>query len=298
MGWHTTPDLAAFRRVASGYLHARGAEGTLLLTAARQGRGDRPMYGWWESPDGSEVRGAFLHDAPAPLLIVGNTPELAAGLAAVLHQARRPVTGVDATPAAADAFAAAWGARTSTAARLRRHVKVYWMIGPLPDIEGPHGRARIATKEDWPLLVDGLRACDAETGDFRQPPEELAGDLLGYQGAVFWEVGGQAVALGTFTRPVENAVRVARVYTPRSVRHRGFAVAVTVAAGRAALARPGVREVLLISDRPSPVRRARGLGYELASERVELSFGPATGPMQRLTGPMARLRGGPAGRLS
>ena len=65
---------------------------------------------------------------------------------------------------------------------------------------------------------------------------------------------------------------------------------VTVAASRLALASPGVREVLLISDRTSPVRRAQALGYQLASERVQLSFGPPTGPMHRLTGPMARLR--------
>jgi len=292
MGWLTTSDPVAFRRAAEGYLHARGAEGILLLGALCGVRGEQPLHGWYASHDGAEIRGAFLHDTPTPLLIVGGAPELAAALASVLYQARRQVGGVDATPQAADAFAAAWAPRTGMAARLRRHVNVYRWAGPQPDAEGPSGLARLATPDDRPLLVDWLRATVTETGDFSWRPEDVAEDLLAYNGAILWEVNGEAVALGTFTRPVEGAVRLAHIYSPRSVRHHGFAAAVTVATTRAALARSEVREVLLISDRTSPVRRAAGLGYELASERVELSFSPPTGPLPRLTGPLARLRGG------
>lgn len=291
MGWLTTSDLGELRQAAEGYLHAKGAEGTLLLTAALSVRAEQPLLGWWVSPDGTEVRAAFVHDTPSPLMIVGGIPELAAMLAPLLYQARRHVIGVDATLEAADAFAAAWAPRTGTAARLRRHVKVYRWAGSSLDSEGPHGRARLATPADWQLLVGWLRELGTETADFSRPPEDTARELLGYEGAVFWEVDGHVVALGTFTRPVGHAVRVGPVYTPSSVRHRGFAAAVTVATSRMALARPEVDEVLLISDRTRPVRRAQSLGYELAGERVELSFGPPTGPLPRLTGPLARLRG-------
>jgi hypothetical protein len=291
MGWLTTADLAQFRMAADAYLKNRGAEGTLLLTAARAIKGEQPLFGWWATPDGAEVRGAVLHDTPGSLLIVGRVPEFAAALAPVLHRLGRQVCGVDATPESADAFAAAWTQRTGLAARLHRHVKVYRMAGPLPDVEGPAGRARVATPQDTPLLVDWLRAFGTETGDFARSPEDAAQGLLGYGGAIFWEADGRVVALATLTRPVEHAVRIVVVYTPRSVRHRGFASAVTVAASRAALARDEVREVLLISDRTSPLRRAHSLGYEMASERVQVKFGPPTGPMPRLTGPLTRLRG-------
>src|SRR5215469_1292899 len=289
MGWLTTTDLGEFRRAADGYLRSRGAERTLLLRAAWNVRGEQPLFGWCESPDGAEVRGAFLHDTPSPLLLAGGVPELAA----VLHQLRRSVSGVDATPGAADAFAAAWTQRTGQAARLHRHVNIYRLAGPSPSPEvlrGPVGRARPATDGDLPLLISWLRESMSETGDFSQSPDEMAKDLLCYGGAVLWEVDGHSVALGAITRPVEESVRVELVYTPHAVRHRGFAAAVTVAAGRLALASPGVREVLLISDRTSPVRRVEALGYQLASERVQLSFGPPTAPMHRLTGPLARLR--------
>jgi hypothetical protein len=291
MGWLTTSNVDEFRLAAGSYLDSRGAEGILLLTAARAIRGEQPLFGWWASPGGAGVRGAFLHDIPASLLIVGRVPEFAAALAPALHRLGRDVSGVDATPEAADAFAAAWSQRTGLAARLHRHVKVYRMSGPMPDMEGPAGRARVATQEDAPLLVDWLRAYGTETGDFARSPEDAASGLLGYGGAIFWEADGRAVALATLTQPVEHAVRIEVVYTPHSVRHHGFAAAVTVAASRAAMAREEVREVLLISDRTSPMRRAHSMGYEMASERVRLKFGPQTGPMPRLTGPLARLRG-------
>jgi hypothetical protein len=291
MGWLTTSDPAQFHLAADAYLKNRGAEGTLLRTAAREIQGKRPLFGWWVTPDGAEVRGAFLHDPPASLLIAGRVPELAAALAPVLHRLGREVCGVDATPEAADAFAAAWTQRTGLAARLHRHLKVYRMAGPLAGMEGPPGRARAATPEDMPLLVDWLRAFGTETGDFIRSPEDVARGLLGYGGAIFWEADGDVVALATLTRPVERAVRIAVVYTPQSLRHHGFAAAVMVAASHAALARDEVCEVLLISDRTSPMRRVHSLGYEMASERVQLKFGQPTGPMPRLTGPLTRLRG-------
>ena len=289
MCWQTTRDLNKFLMAADGYLRSQGAEGILLLTAARGCRGEQPLFGWWavaQAPD--DVRGAFVHDPPSPLVIVGRVPEIAAGIAAVLYRGRA-ISGVDASMEAADAFAAAWGHRTGLAARLHRHTKVYRMGPSLPDPEGPTGGTRVATIADRALLVDWVRAFGTETGDFSPAPEKLADDLISYGGAIFWEADGVAVALATLTRPVENAVRISMVYTPHSVRHQGYSGAVTVAASRAALANPAVREVLLISDRTSPVRRASDLGYELAGERVLLTFGAPTGPMPRLTGPLVRL---------
>ena len=83
------------------------------------------LYGWWEPPDGSGPRGAFLHDPAVPLLIAGRTPEMAAALAGTLAKMGRPVCGVDAPVEAADAFAAAWSQRSRAAIRVHRHCRVY-----------------------------------------------------------------------------------------------------------------------------------------------------------------------------
>jgi predicted GNAT family acetyltransferase len=322
MGWCTTQDLDRFLTEAGGYLSSRAAENMLLLAAAqaagdghqdarpagapaRQPNAGQPddreaeaagpgsLFGWWEPPDGGGTRGAFLHDPAEPLLIAGRAPETAASLAAALARAGRSVCGVDASAEAADAFAAAWSQRAGVATRVHRHSLVYRLsqapaapeTGP-----GPTGRLRTATEADRPLLVAWLTAFSAEVGELTGAPEATADELLGYGGAVFWEAGGQPVAMATVTRPVMRTVRITMMYTPPEHRHSGYAVAVTLAVSHAELARRA-SEVVLITDSNRPHRQAAQLGYELIGERAVLRFGPATGSMPRLpTGPLPRLR--------
>ncbi len=267
-----------------------------------------PLFGWWEPPDGGGTRGAFLHDPAEPLLIAGRAPETAASLAAALARAGRSVCGVDASAEAADAFAAAWSQRAGVATRVHRHTLVYRLAGaaaaPGPAEAsqapraprapqtgpGPTGQLRTATEADRPLLVAWLTAFSAEVGQLTGVPEASADELLGYGGAVFWEAGGQPVAMATVTRPVMRTVRITMMYTPPEHRHNGYAVAVTLAVSRAELARRA-SEVVLITDSNRPHRQAAQLGYELIGERAVLRFGPATGSIPRLpTGPLPRLR--------
>jgi hypothetical protein len=328
MGWCTTHDLDRFLTEAGSYLSSRAAENMLLLAATqsvgdadqdarpagarRGGRhdahpgqpGDRaaettgpgPLFGWWEPPDGGGTRGAFLHDPGEPLLIAGRAPETAASLAAALARAGRSVCGVDASAEAADAFAAAWSQRAGVATRVHRHTLVYRLAeapraprAPRTGL-GPTGRLRTAAEADRPLLVAWLTAFSAEVGELTGAPEATADELLGYGGAVFWEAGGQPVAMAAVTRPVMRTVRITMMYTPPEHRHNGYAVAVTLAVSHAELARRA-SEVVLITDSNRPHRQAAQLGYELIGERAVLRFGPATGSIPRLpTGPLPRLR--------
>ena len=325
MGWSTTHDLDRFLTEAGGYLSSRAAENMLLLTAAQaagdthqdahpvgaRGGGRRgahtkqapdreaetidpaPLFGWWEPPDGGGTRGAFLHDPAEPLLIAGRAPETAASLAGALARAGRSVCGVDASAEAADAFAAAWSQRAGVATRVHRHSLVYRLAGAPPAPQtgpGLTGRLRTATEEDRPLLVAWLTAFAAEVGELTGDPKATADELLGYGGAVFWEAGGQPVAMTAVTQPVMRTVRITMMYTPPEHRHNGYAVAVTLAVSHAELARRA-SEVVLITDSNRPHRQAAQLGYELIGERAVLRFGPATGSIPRVaTGPFPRLR--------
>jgi hypothetical protein len=245
MGWCTTSDHDRFAAAAGGYLRSRAAENTMLLSAAiavgsgRQSQvvgqpsgpprppagpagGDgEVLYGWWEPPDGSGPRGAFLHDPAVPLLIAGRTPEMAAALAGALGKMGRPVCGVDAPVEAADAFAAAWSQRSRAAIRVHRHFRIYRLTadaaaanaaagGPIgtgpagaapagagldgsagwppPPTPGSAGRLRLVTAADRGLLIDLLVAYGIEAGERIASPPQVADDLISYGGAVLWEV--------------------------------------------------------------------------------------------------------------
>jgi alkylhydroperoxidase family enzyme len=324
MGWCMTSDLDRFQAMAGGYLRSRPAENTLLLSAAQNAQDaqhaqdvqDAParqeaqaagspglLFGWWDPPDGSGPRAAFLHDQSAPLLVAGRAPETAAALAAALSRTGRGVRGVDAPAGAADAFAAAWSQRAGVGVQVHSRSRVYRLAGaaPEPYQMGPAGRYRVATTADRPLLVKWLRAFGAEVGELAAAPEADADDLLSFGGAALWEAEGRPVAMATTTRPVVGTVRMSIVYTPPEKRHAGYATAVMLAASRAALAgRAGggeISEVVLITDTNSPDRQASRLGYQLIGERAVLRFGPPTGPIPRVqTGPMARVTTGPLPR--
>jgi GNAT superfamily N-acetyltransferase len=322
MGWYMTTDLDRFLAAAGDYLKSRAAENALLLSAAQTAHdaldsraagaahvagdgqpadeaatGPGPLFGWWDPPDGSGPRGAFLHDPSVPLLIAGRAPETAAALAASLAREGRFVSGVDGPASAADAFAAAWSQRAGLAIRVHGHSRVYRLAQTAPAETGPAGRFRIATAADRALLVAWLRAFGTEVGELTGSPEADADDLLGYGGAAFWEAAGHPVAMAAVTRPVARTVRISMLYTPPERRRNGYAAAVMLAVSRAALA-DHMREVVLITDENSPQRLASRLGYELIGERAVLRFGPPTGPQPRLaTGPQPRLATGPQPRL-
>lgn len=368
MGWCTTADLDRFATAAGGYLTARAAENTLLLSAAHAARsgwrargarqppgtvgpgdpdgpdgpggpggatagtarrgaapnGVSPLFGWWEPPDGSGPRGAFLHDPTVPLLIAGRTPEMAAALAALLAKTGRPVCGVDAPVDAADAFAAAWHQRAGTTVRVHRSCRVYRLVPATAgafESPGPSGRLRVATAADLELLAGWLAACATEAAARIGSPQDLARELIGYGGAVFWDVPQRAsrlreaaqflagphhrepgshhdvayqpVAMVVLTRPVAGTVRVSMVYTLPERRRNGYAAAVTFAASRAALdgTAPGcpapdrqrpVTQVVLITDGSRPDRMVSRLGYQLVDERAVFRFGPPTSPQPQL----------------
>jgi len=303
MSWCTTTDLDRFAAAAGGYLRSRAAENTLLLSAAEAGRagipdgtspvgplgvasgavpngtvpnGVGPLFGWWEPADGAGPRGAFLHDPRRPLLIAGRAPEMAVALAALLAKTGRPVCGVDAPVDAADAFAAAWRQRAGTDVRVHGSCRLYRLLpagAGAVEAPGPAGRLRVATPADTALVTEWLTAFAAEAGERISSPRDLAGDLIGDGGAVFWEIphrvsrlsqaaqllappyhrdtnhrdtqlretgphedpGYQPVAMAALTRPVAGMVRVSMVYTRPDRRRSGYATAVTFAASRAAL---------------------------------------------------------------
>jgi hypothetical protein len=160
MGWCTTFDLDRFAAAAGGYLRARAAENTLLLSAAQAAltaresqdgwrtqvtgqpagaSGPGLLCGWWEPPDGGEPRGAFVHDPPVPLLISGKAPEMAAALAAALAKIGRAVCGVDAPTEVADAFAAAWSQRAGAAVRAHKNCRVYRLAPVVQAAPAPQG---------------------------------------------------------------------------------------------------------------------------------------------------------------
>lgn len=276
MGWCTTSNLDEFLATAGDFLQTKPAENALLLTKAhdlREHPHTEAVFGWFEARDGL-IKGAFLNTPPVPMMLGGVAPEVAASLVGTLAPQPMLVRGVQASAAAADAFAAAWTRRTGTTARTQQHSRLFRLAEKVPDLEGPEGRSRVAGDCDRPSLVSWLADFARETGELTGAPEAAADDLLSYGGATFWEDCNKPVSLATVTRPVASMVRISIIYTPPEFRHHGYAPAVVTAVCQAAID-GGADEVLLIAGLASPINSTlrQRLGFEPAGERVVLSFG-------------------------
>ena len=290
MGWQATGDVTEFLAVTGYFLRAERARNTVILSVTESMRANRaragaprapgtpgdpgrsPLFGWLT--DGTaQVRGAFMHTPPFPVMLTAVPAEAAADLAATTLQGR-PVAGVNSYEEAASAFAAAWRKRTAGRVHVHRRMRLYRLAELSWPDPAPDGAPRVAGEDDVPLMAQWFSAFAREVDDMGGEDQEAAvRDRVGYGGLTVWEAGGAPAALAGVTRPVAGMVRVGPVYTPPDLRGRGYASAVTAEVSRAALA-AGAGEVLLYTDLANPVSNSvyQRIGYRDVEDRVVLSF--------------------------
>jgi RimJ/RimL family protein N-acetyltransferase len=284
MAWQLTEDLDTFLTTAGGFLRARPAANTIMLTATELLRakgagayGDViPVFGWLASSDGS-VAGAFMHTPPFPMVLTEMPDAAAAELAADLAGRGHQAPGVNAMPAPGAAFAAAWQERTGQPTHIGMRMRLYELGTLLPPDPAPPGTARTADATDRDLLLEWLNAFQDEA----QPAgpnesERVVNDRVGWGGLVFWEHEGRPVSLAGRNRPAAGQARLGPVYTPPDLRGRGFGGAATAAITQAALD-DGADGVVLFTDLDNPTSNTlyQRLGYRPISDWAVIRFGTA-----------------------
>jgi predicted GNAT family acetyltransferase len=275
MAWHSTDSVDEFHRVAGDFLRSRPVEHTVPLTLVDTLRirgphyygADDPIFGWWQA-DGP-VCGAFLRTPPYPLYVtaapaVSELVELLAG---------RPLPGVNAVAGDAEAFAGAWRQRTGAGVQPGAKFRLY-RLGDLTPPPSPPGAPRVAEAGDRDLLIAWMAALHTEIGEVgARDMAELVDDKLSYGGLTLWEVDGAPVSMAGGSRQEAGMVRVMAVYTPKNVRGRGYAGAVTSEVSRAALD-AGAEHVVLFTDLANPTSNAlyQRLGYRPIEDRAVMEF--------------------------
>jgi GNAT superfamily N-acetyltransferase len=269
MAWFLGADPDDFLGAAGGFLRSRAAEHTILLVAAETARakgpaasgGGPPLFGWWQppGPPGSAIAAAFLHTPPYPVVLTSMAADVATQLAGLLAARGRQASGVNADVTAGRAFASAWHRLTGDAVQVRMRSRLYRLSGLRPP--------------DRSLLISWCEAFHREADPGPEDTELMVDDRLSHGGLTLWEAAGQPVSLAGLSRPAVGQVRVGPVYTPPSLRGRGYGGAVTWAVSRAALD-AGITDVLLFTDLANPTSNAlyQRLGYQPVSDSTVWSF--------------------------
>ncbi len=281
MPWFLSDSLPEYSATVGGLLSRRPAQHTIMLGAIETLRAAgaqafgavAPLFGWCQGTDG-EVSAAFLHTPPFPVALTSVPAAVAADLAQALAARPRTVQGVNADPAAAEAFARAWHELTGDAIELHMQTRLY-ELGELrwPD-PPPPGQARVAGPADRSLLIAWSEAFHREAQSGPENLVSMVDDRLSHRGLTLWEDAGQPVSMAGLTRPAGGQVRVGPVYTPPGLRGKGYAGGVTCVVSQAARD-AGADRVLLFTDLANPTSNAlyQRLGYEPVEDRAVWLFG-------------------------
>jgi hypothetical protein len=181
MSWTISEDLTAFERAATAFLRARAMENSVPITvaAALRRRGpdaygtQPPLFGWWRPDDGSAVAAAFIRTPPHPPLLPRGELTAARELAAA-WPAQAPPPGVRGDRESAEAFGAAWHARTGAEVTVERTMRLYRLGRLIPRDPAPPGRARVCRLDLCGVAAPGTHACRVVVGR-RLPQLPLGG---------------------------------------------------------------------------------------------------------------------------
>ncbi|WP_370369735.1 GNAT family N-acetyltransferase [Catenulispora sp. GP43] len=270
-----TADIDEFETAAGAFLHADPVRNTVLLTVVATLRtsgattysDSPPLFGWYGD---STAQAVFLRTPPMPPIVSDAPVAALQELVGVLDG----VSGVRGPAEGLKVFAEAWHAATGRLAEVVSNRRLFRLAELTPPEPAPPGSARLVTEADRELLVEWFTAFGEDVGEAaggdvaRSVDRRLAnGELL------LWEVDGVPASLAGTTAPIAGVTRVAPVFTPRTLRGRGYAGVVTTAISRRGL--DAGLEVVLFTDMTNPTSNAlyQRLGYRPIGHWTTLELG-------------------------
>jgi uncharacterized protein len=285
MDVHAVADVRDFLREAEPVLLRDEARHNLILGIAGTLVDQPELYPehhLWVVRSSGEAVGAALRTPPFNLVLADPlVPGVLEDLVGALTGAGMDLPGVVANRPHAEEFARRWVEASRARAIPRMEQGVYALEG-VRDVPGAAGEPRVATEADRAVLLDWLRAFQAEALPPRSPAEDQTERMLdvrlsGTEDAGFWIwEDREPVSVTGFGGRTPNGIRIGPVFTPQDRRGRGYATALVAAVSARQLAR-GRRFCFLYTDLANPTSNAiyERIGYERVCEAAEIGFEPA-----------------------
>ncbi|MDQ6829813.1 MAG: GNAT family N-acetyltransferase [Gemmatimonadota bacterium] len=273
MNLHRHQSIAEFLAAATPFLLRWEIEHGLMLSVAADAvrslstRGD--PY-WAVVLDGERVVAAALRTSLKMLLSHEGEPGAMALIAAdAMQYAPSAILG----PAAAvDAFALASGATWNPG----RANRIYELRSVRPPAASA-GAMRVARAEDRATLVEWMLAfameADGRSADAREISSMISRRTD--EGAMYlWEVDGTPAASAGAVGATPHGIRITAVYTPASMRRRGYASSLVAALSQRMLD-AGREFVFLYTDIANPTSNAiyQRIGYRPVADAREAVMG-------------------------
>ena len=220
---------------------------TVLMNVRQGAHRDPPPIFAIGSTGEDEVAFAAMRTPPFPLLTSPLEPGDAEPLIELWLGADPDVAGVSGVPDTARSLAAAWERRTGGSSR-RTFSEGIHVLEEVRDPPRPApGALRLPRPDERGLLIGWTREFVEEARLIGAAQAEAMVDArVRQQGLLLWD-DGQPVSLVGVNPAVAGVVRLGPVYTPPTLRRRGYAGSAVAAASRRALA-AGATRCMLFTD--------------------------------------------------
>ena len=273
-----------FLAAAGSFLGAREAENNLLFGIASAIRATPEVFAD-EPPRFATVTDAAGYLVAATLRtpphnqVLSWIDDLAAVDALVEAFRDEPLPGVLGPTDAAARFAAGWTDATGQSARVEIAERIFRLERVVPPAQPAVGTWRAAQERDRDLITQWVIAFTAEALPEEPPPPDPAGVAdrwIERRGRVayLWEDGDQVVSWVGAGGETPHGIRIGPVYTPPSMRNRGYASSLTAAASADQLA-AGRRFCFLFTDLANPTSNKiyQAIGYQPVCDVDQYRFG-------------------------
>jgi predicted GNAT family acetyltransferase len=262
-----------FLAAAGSFLGAREAENNLLFGISSAIRATPEVFA--EEPPrfatvtdaGGRVVGATLRTPPHNQVLSWiDDPAAIDALVEALRD--EPLPGVLGPTDAAARFATGWTDATGQVAGHEIAERTFRLERVIPPSRPAAGTWRMAEERDRDLITQWVIAFTAEALPEEPPPPDpaaVAERWIRHRGRVayLWEDEEQAVSWVGAGGETPHGIRIGPVYTPPSMRNRGYASSLTAAASADQLA-AGRRFCFLFTDLANPTSNKiyQAIGYQ------------------------------------
>jgi predicted GNAT family acetyltransferase len=251
-----------------------GIAGTIVAAPSRY-----PERRFWLATDGGRPMAAALRTPPYNLVLA--KPRDDDALAALVAAIEDELPGVVGAHPEVDEFVRLWSERHGLSSRVLREQGIYALEAVQP-VPRSAGAARVARRDDEPLLLDWLGAFGEEVLSEDDPGRAEATKVVEHNigaddaGLLIWEDDGEPVSVAGWGGPTPNGIRIGPVYTPPARRGRGYATALTAELSQRLLD-SGRSFCFLYTDLANPTSNAiyERIGYVRVGESAMIAFDPA-----------------------
>jgi uncharacterized protein len=270
-----------FLSQAGKYLAKDEARYGLVLGLAKVVEKNPHRYGkdapWFCSIGKGKAINAVAMRTPPNMVIVANfsggLEAIAEKLVMAVEKNFKAVPGVVGDKDLADIFASRWCESHHIRITDTMAQRIY-RLDKVKEVKLSPGRFRPATMADKELATKWYHAFSIEAmrGTGNAPPADIT-PLLELGWLFFWE-DGKPVSMAHKSRPTENGMSVAGVYTPPELRGKGYATSCVAELSRDIL-KSGKKFCTLYTDLSNPTSNTiyKRIGYKEVCDSVQHTFG-------------------------